>query len=276
MPPYPVAPIQKITQSPLINQLTPFQTKLASMTITVNNEPQPKKQKLNSPNSNINRLVNTVNTIEDNSKPEVSNSPLATAESNSGNTSQEERPVKANSIPPADHTGESSEEAIINEGTIKTTSVPPSMMASNVEAKKSGTHQTSSSENSIAKANDQNTAETMELSTATSPTEVSPLEGDVKEHSREENNTTGEGGASTSPIKEKESAAAEKTGPQQEELPDRTITVIKPTLETMETVKEEAKMREEEQTAQEKSPQESILPRENVVRQVEEDENYDD
>lgn len=35
-------------------------------------------------------------------------------------------------------------------------------------------------------------------------------------------------------------------------------------------------MREEEQTSQEKSPQENTLPRENVVRQVEEDENYDD
>lgn len=147
------------------------------------------------------------------------------------------------------------------------------MEASNVEAEPADVQPTLSSENSTTKGNEEGTAETIKLSTTTSPTEATPVEGDVGQDAKEGNGTPTEPAASSA---EETDPAAAETEPQQDESPATTATVIKPTLETMETVKEEAKMREEEQTAQEKTPQENTLPIENVVRQVEEDENYDD
>lgn len=244
----------------------------APAAITTNTEPQLKKQKLSSPNSNINKLVNTATAIEENSTSEISNPPAAVVESNTSNTLQEEKPAKANSIPPIIHAQQSPQGAITTEEATKPASVPPSTTTLNAESEQYGVQPTSSSENSITKPNDQSTAETIELPTTTVPAEVNPVEDDVGQHPKEENGTT-EASAST---EEKETVATGEAEKQEDEIPATTVTVIKPTLETMETVKEEAKMREEEQTTQEKSPQENSLPRENVVRQVEEDENYDD
>ena len=245
----------------------------APATGITNAEPQVKKQKLNSPNSNINKLVNTATSIEENAKSEVSNQSPAVVESNTNNTSQEEKPVKANSIPSVIGAQEPPQEASLAEEATKAASVSPSTKPLNTEPESSSVQPTVSSESSTTKANDQSTAETIELSTATVPAEASPVEDEVRQHSKEENGTTEASAPST---EEAEPAASRDAEKQQDETAATTITVIKPTLETMETVKEEAKMREEEQTSQEKSPQENTLPRENVVRQVEEDENYDD
>ena len=66
---------------------------------------------------------------------------------------------------------------------------------------------------------------------------------------------------------------------EEEQKPVESETVIKPSAEAIEKLQEEAKLREEEERERlevQSQPENSNVARENVVRQIEEDENYDD